>query len=200
MAGAADLRWPGPARADPAQSAASLAQTLAMHATLRAFTDVGAGRETLLAMPQREHWHPRMMWYGPAGIGTARGLAGFVDRHQLPFRAAFPRPTTERGGKCDCQGPRPNGGRTLYPDRRRSLFRHRGLAEPGGPACRSWLSGVAGHRPDRRDAGDGLLPAPRGANPGELGAARHTRSPLPDGGRRPGPHARGPGRGVVERS
>jgi hypothetical protein len=31
-----------------------------------------------------------MMWYGPAGIGTVRGLAGFVDRHQLPFRVAFP--------------------------------------------------------------------------------------------------------------
>jgi hypothetical protein len=41
-------------------------------------------------MPQREHWHPRMMWYGPAGIGTGRGLAGFVDVHQLPFRTAFP--------------------------------------------------------------------------------------------------------------
>ena len=43
-------------------------------------------------MPQRDHWHPRMMWYGPAGIGTARGLAGFVDDHQLPFRIAFPQP------------------------------------------------------------------------------------------------------------
>ena len=30
-----------------------------------------------------------MMWYGPCGIGTARGLAGFVDHHQLPFRLTF---------------------------------------------------------------------------------------------------------------
>ena len=30
------------------------------------------------------------MWYGPAGIGTTRGLQGFVDFHQLPFRVAFP--------------------------------------------------------------------------------------------------------------
>ncbi|MCB1370402.1 MAG: ester cyclase [Rhodobacteraceae bacterium] len=98
----AEGMWPGPitgdglrfADSDPGQSAASLAQTLAMHATLHAFTDRNAGAEALMAMPQREHWHPRMMWYGPAGIGTARGLRGFVDHHQLPFRTAFPRPTS----------------------------------------------------------------------------------------------------------
>ena len=30
-----------------------------------------------------------MMWYGPSGIGTARGLEGFVNHHQLPFRMTF---------------------------------------------------------------------------------------------------------------
>ena len=94
--------WPGPLTGDglalegrsPDAGVASLAQTLAMHATLGAYDDPpGAGREGLLAMPQKEHWHPRMMWYGPAGIGTARGLDGFVDHHQLPFRTAFPRRT-----------------------------------------------------------------------------------------------------------
>ena len=30
-----------------------------------------------------------MMWYGPCGIGTARGLGGFVNHHQLPFRKTF---------------------------------------------------------------------------------------------------------------
>ena len=29
------------------------------------------------------------MWYGPSGIGTARGLDGFVDHHQLPFNLHF---------------------------------------------------------------------------------------------------------------
>ena len=63
-----------------------------MQGALGAFVDrPDAGREDLLAMPQRDHWHPRMMWYGPAGIGTARGLAGFVDDHQRPFRIAFPK-------------------------------------------------------------------------------------------------------------
>ncbi|OBQ27350.1 MAG: hypothetical protein AN485_24450, partial [Anabaena sp. MDT14b] len=32
-----------------------------------------------------------MGWYGPSGIGTTRGLEGFVDYNQLPFRTAFPR-------------------------------------------------------------------------------------------------------------
>lgn len=36
------------------------------------------------------HWHPRVNWYGPAGIGTARGLAGFRHWHQIPFLNAMP--------------------------------------------------------------------------------------------------------------
>ncbi len=43
-------------------------------------------------MPQKAYWYPKMMWYGPSGIGTVRGLQGFVDYHQLPFRTAFERP------------------------------------------------------------------------------------------------------------
>ena len=96
--------WPGPLTADgivleaqdPGLSAASLAQTQAMHGTLGAYDDhAGLGREGLLDMPQKQHWHDKMMWYGPAGIGTTRGLQGFVDYHQLPFRIAFP---NRRGG------------------------------------------------------------------------------------------------------
>ncbi len=92
-------QWPCPISADgvvlteqdPALSAASLELTLAMQRTLGAYRDrAGDSRENLLAMPQKDYWHPRMMWYGPCGIGTARGLEGFVDHHQLPFRIAFP--------------------------------------------------------------------------------------------------------------
>ncbi|WP_179379386.1 ester cyclase [Jannaschia marina] len=36
------------------------------------------------------HWHPRVNWYGPAGIGTARGTAGFRHWHQIPFLNAMP--------------------------------------------------------------------------------------------------------------
>ena len=85
---------------DARQSAGSIAQTLAMHATLFAYDDLaGTGREGLLTMPQKDHWHPRMMWYGPSGIGTTRGLQGFVDDHQLPFRTAFPK--RKGGGQWD---------------------------------------------------------------------------------------------------
>ncbi|MEM6385564.1 MAG: ester cyclase [Pseudomonadota bacterium] len=36
------------------------------------------------------YWHPRFNWYGPAGIGTARGIAGFRQWHQIPFLRAMP--------------------------------------------------------------------------------------------------------------
>ncbi len=78
---------------DPDQGRASIEQTLAMHKALAEFDDQSRlSRAALIAMPQRDHWHPGMMWYGPAGIGTTRGLDGFVDGHQLPFRIAFHRP------------------------------------------------------------------------------------------------------------
>ncbi|MEM1078549.1 MAG: ester cyclase [Pseudomonadota bacterium] len=46
------------------------------------------------------YWHPKMMWYGPAGIGTGRGSDGFRRHHQIPFlkampdRGAYPEQTT----------------------------------------------------------------------------------------------------------
>jgi predicted ester cyclase len=100
--------WPGPItgdglvmqETDALKSAESLAQTLAMHKTLGDYNDTEMkGRDGLLAMPQKNHWHPKMMWYGPSGIGTTRGLQGFVDYHQLPFRLAFP--NRKGGGQWD---------------------------------------------------------------------------------------------------
>ncbi len=44
------------------------------------------------------YWHPRFNWYGPAGIGTARGLAGFRNWHQIPFLAAMPDRGQDRSG------------------------------------------------------------------------------------------------------
>jgi len=93
--------WQGPVHGDGiileptdrALSAANLAQTLAMHQSLGAYDDKAPSpRQGLMEMPQKDYWHPKMMWYGPAGIGTTRGLQGFVDYHQLPFRKAFQRP------------------------------------------------------------------------------------------------------------
>jgi len=41
-------------------------------------------------MALEKFWHPRMNWYGPAGIGTGRGTAGFRNWHQIPFLSAMP--------------------------------------------------------------------------------------------------------------
>ncbi|MEO0401632.1 MAG: ester cyclase [Pseudomonadota bacterium] len=41
-------------------------------------------------MEMDRFWHPRMMWYGPSGIGSGRGIAGFRDWHQIPFLNAMP--------------------------------------------------------------------------------------------------------------
>jgi predicted ester cyclase len=41
-------------------------------------------------MEMPRFWHPRFTWYGPAGIGTARGIAGFRAWHQIPFLRGMP--------------------------------------------------------------------------------------------------------------
>jgi len=42
------------------------------------------------AMRLDTFWHPRMNWYGPSAIGTARGISGFRNWHQIPFLRAMP--------------------------------------------------------------------------------------------------------------
>ena len=46
--------------------------------------------EGVEGMRLSESWHPKMNWYGPAGIGTNRGIQGFRHWHQKPFLKAFP--------------------------------------------------------------------------------------------------------------
>ncbi|MGB6230300.1 MAG: hypothetical protein WBF53_09265 [Litorimonas sp.] len=36
------------------------------------------------------HWAARMNWFGPAGIGSSRGMEGFRDSHGALFLKAFP--------------------------------------------------------------------------------------------------------------
>ena len=42
------------------------------------------------AMELDRYWHPGMMWYGPAGIGSMRRVSGFRNWHQTPFLKAMP--------------------------------------------------------------------------------------------------------------
>ncbi|MAE48398.1 MAG: polyketide cyclase [SAR116 cluster bacterium] len=53
------------------------------------------GGAEVMDMPR--FWHPRMNWYGPAGIGTGRGIEGFRNWHQIPFLNGMP----DRGRKVD---------------------------------------------------------------------------------------------------
>jgi predicted ester cyclase len=51
------------------------------------------------AMEMERYWHPKMLWYGPAGIGSARRLTGFQSWHQIPYLKAMPdrKPLMENG-------------------------------------------------------------------------------------------------------
>jgi predicted ester cyclase len=45
---------------------------------------------TLASMGMRAFWTDRFHWYGPGGIGMARGHADYERAHQGPFLRAFP--------------------------------------------------------------------------------------------------------------
>ena len=75
---------PGPH--DPVRSAESCDLIIAMLDHLKRHPAQG-GPEV---MEMDRFWHQRMNWYGPAGIGTGRGIAGFRHWHQIPFLRAMP--------------------------------------------------------------------------------------------------------------
>ncbi|CEM31022.1 unnamed protein product [Vitrella brassicaformis CCMP3155] len=50
----------------------------------------GDGDRCLKKMGMEAYWSPEMVWYGPAGIGTQRGIDGFQSGHQRPFLEGFP--------------------------------------------------------------------------------------------------------------
>ena len=79
---------------DDAASRASHELVAAMGAGLGKFNATQPDRASLDEMGQVNYWHPNFLWYGPAGIGTTRGLSGFEDYHQIPFLVAVP----DRGG------------------------------------------------------------------------------------------------------
>ncbi|WP_299293067.1 ester cyclase [uncultured Tateyamaria sp.] len=75
---------PGPH--DPQASAASCLHIIDMLAHLKKHPSQG-GPEV---MEMERFWHPKMMWYGPSGIGSGRGIAGFRNWHQIPFLNGMP--------------------------------------------------------------------------------------------------------------
>lgn len=71
---------------DPTRSHASLKRVTDMLSDLVRHPKEG-GPDVMRA---ETHWHTRMSWYGPAGIGTGRGFEGFRHMHQIPFLKAMP--------------------------------------------------------------------------------------------------------------
>ncbi len=90
---AVEIMIPGPATgdgvltypSDPEEGRKSLQLTEDMIKGLMKFN--GKDLET---MEMHLFWHPNMMWYGPAGTGSTRGLKGFQEYHQKPFLKGFP--------------------------------------------------------------------------------------------------------------
>lgn len=69
---------------DAARSQASLDWVGAMLLALK------RNEVSVEAMELDRYWHPQMMWYGPAGIGSMRRVSGFRNWHQIPFLKAMP--------------------------------------------------------------------------------------------------------------
>jgi hypothetical protein len=80
---------------DPADSARSLALVEAMIAGLMQYDGM-----SLRSMGMPRFWTPAFQWYGPGGIGSARGHADYERAHQGPFLAAFP---DRKGGNHKCR-------------------------------------------------------------------------------------------------
>ena len=79
---------PGPATQDGLRVEGDGAR--AAELVTRMLTNLGNNADGEAAMKLDEAWHAALSWYGPAGIGTARGIAGFRRHHQIPFLAAMP--------------------------------------------------------------------------------------------------------------
>ncbi|MEL6955123.1 MAG: ester cyclase [Pseudomonadota bacterium] len=85
---------------DPAEGEASLQLVRDMIDGLMHFDG-----KSLYTMDQEQFWSPDFMWYGPAGIGTSRGLDGFRAHHQGPFLKAFPKRGVDRTKSLITEGP-----------------------------------------------------------------------------------------------
>jgi predicted ester cyclase len=86
----AEGMWPGPATGDGLRTFdtedgdRAFGIVMAMHAALGRFDG-----KSVFSVPQEPYWHPDFLWYGPAGVGTTRGLDGFRHHHQIPFLNGF---------------------------------------------------------------------------------------------------------------
>lgn len=71
--------------AEPAESKKSLDLVEAMIVGLMSYDG-----KSLKSMGMTRFWTPQFGWYGPGGIGSARGHPDYEQTHQQPFLTAFP--------------------------------------------------------------------------------------------------------------
>jgi predicted ester cyclase len=83
------------ASAHPAESQKSLDLVEAMIAGLMSYDGL-----SLSSMGMVRFWTPQFHWYGPGGIGSARGHKDYERAHQGPFLKAFP---DRIGGNHKCR-------------------------------------------------------------------------------------------------
>lgn len=90
MAPSLGREWqvPGPASQDGLRIAGD--GTAALRLVSDMLGDLGNDPAGTPEAVMARYWHPSLSWYGPAGIGTARGYAGFRAHHQAPFLGAMP--------------------------------------------------------------------------------------------------------------
>ena len=79
---------PGPATHDGLRPGDDGAEALRVVGDMLDHLHLSDQGEAAMRLPA--FWHPRCSWYGPGGIGTARGIAGFRAHHQIPFLDALP--------------------------------------------------------------------------------------------------------------
>ncbi|GBF57946.1 hypothetical protein PbB2_01617 [Candidatus Phycosocius bacilliformis] len=70
---------------DPTEGDKSLKLVEAMIAGLMRYDG-----KSLKSMGMTQFWTPEFYWYGPGGIGSARGHHNYEQTHQRPFLTAFP--------------------------------------------------------------------------------------------------------------
>jgi predicted ester cyclase len=84
--------WPAPttpgvriAENDQQAGQQSIDIVLGMHEALGTFDG-----KSVHSMRHGDAWTDDFLWYGPAGIGSTRGMAGFQQHHQIPFLIGWP--------------------------------------------------------------------------------------------------------------
>lgn len=87
-----DFFWPGPASADGVRledynsevGGENYAIVMLMHSALGEYDG-----KNLESMKHSQFWTKNFLWYGPAGIGTSKGMENFRNFHQIPFLRGF---------------------------------------------------------------------------------------------------------------